>query len=338
MNIYELRVFVTLILLIGIAVPGCESNTKKEEIRETENIVTSSEPMIDLPINANAYPTIAEIVPAIESLVDFAQSTGWEIKVGGEGPKNYQSLLDTGVLSVIFKNRYSGTDIAVSQNYSVGDFYLQYPTKEIPEYHFWIHNGEFDYAWDSEMAYKGIKHRVKQCLPNYECSFDGRTLFKDSIVDPSLLTPTSPSGARKRYNIPEDDNARSHMFILAYEIQNLMNQYPKIIQTPLSSHDDCIELFGRKNSVSWTNPYNGEPIKELPWENVTQYMWDNIYTDSNTQFDTEPNDPPDAYSLAGNYSFVGEKSIDGDRFVYVQFYFLLPDKKPAAYLVIADID
>ncbi len=324
-----------IILLINSLAAGC---TKTEQIaasppetpgenvidEEVHQVTTVSEP-VEEPYNPDGEPETAFKSLMIRSIIKKASVFYWELMVGGDGPENYESLLEEGILPIIFTNRYTGADIRNTSRYSPGDIYLHFPTKDNPVFSFWDHYGEKDYAYDPSLALQGEKHPL-QGMDEY--TTDGRTLYLDVEVSPEEMALTSSaSGCRERYGIPPDDEARARVLLVFDAMDKIMRSAGSWIDDVPSSLDGYLELVGRRNPVAWTNPYTGEPMHEVPWANVPQCQH------TGSPFNEpipELGNNKNLSSLAGNYSFAIGPERD-----YAQFYFKQPDGSIGAYIVLA---
>lgn len=328
-----------ILLAIGILLFSCatatpapvQNNTPPETSppRQVVNITLPSlGEAIQEPVNPDGEMAVSAKEIAIASLITRSMSLGWELLVSNKAPETYDDLLETGALPFILANRYTGNDIKITSTYSPGDIFLLFPSKVQPEFHFWQYYGEKDLGYNPSVGSDGKRHPL---IGNPEYTTDGQTLYNDVAVNPADLITSIPDGGRERYGIPVNDEARSRIFVVYDATQTLIgNAYEMGIKAPLDL-DSFIAIYGRRNPVSWTNPYTGEPMKQVPWVKVATYR------DRNPEGIPMPDFSTSNYAnadLAGNYSYaVGNAMVEEyDLKAYMQFYFKLPDGSIAAYL------
>jgi hypothetical protein len=283
----------------------------------------------------------------IHSLIASASSDPWCLIVGGPQPTGYQQLVDSGALPIILANRYTGDDIVSTKDYSPGDFYIEFPTAESPVSRFWTHLGEQDWEYDAALAKELAATDERRPLSNHPPrpegadipseTTNGRTIFEEMSYDQSQIAmgfSCDRAYTRQYFEMPSDDDARARIIVVARAMQEVMRIWEPI-PIPLNSVDGFVNYVGRKNPVAWTNPYTGEPMREVPWNKVAYYE---PYPNSKVPFSPTDQAPHGGNSpLAGNYSFTNAPCPsfpDNDKNnVYAQFYFYLPNGTIAAYLV-----
>jgi hypothetical protein len=307
------------------------SNTPKLEdneipIEEVHQLASYST-LTEEPQNPNGDLAFTYLAINTRELILLAEIPNWGLIVGGDAPTSYESLLEKGALSVIFKNRYTGEDIRITDEYSPGDFNVHYPTPDDPAYNFWTYYGEEDYSYDPSVALPGERHHVAGVGgPDY--TTDGRTGYIDHVVSNMAAYTSGPVDSnREIYNIPPDDEARARMMILSVAVHTIMRYGTSWLESVPDSVDGYIELVGRKNPVAWVNPYTGQDISEVPWVEVPLFQEATPVNEPSLGFAQSD----DTTGLAGNYSFA--MGIEKN---YAQFYFLMADGSVGAYIAFAE--
>jgi len=268
----------------------------------------------------------------IESAINMG-TQAWTLLEGLQMPGDYNALVESGALPIIYLNPYTGEDMDESREYSPGDIWFHFPTPEEPNYRLWIHLGEMDINYDSQLAESG---EVVPMEFGPEFRTDGHTIFIEYELSPEEITSMEDVGdigaGREAWNFPADDTARLRIYTVFCSVQDLLTTLHADVPSNPESIDEVVALVGRKNPVSWTNPYTGEPMRNVPWVTLPFYS-DNI---SVPEESPSPQDGIDAEALVGNYSFVsGQHPIYGGqaRFpVVIQYYFYLPSGEVASYL------
>jgi len=286
----------------------------------------------------------ARHVGCIETIVFHIAPSCWRYVMGSHNPPDYDSLISSGTLVFIPANPYTGEDLKNTEEYSPGDIHLTFPTVSDPVYLMGTHLGEDDWRYDPDISEPG-EFVVAEEFGDGTYITDGRTyIYRNELPVEDLnvfFEDYDPDFEREYHGFPLDDDARVRMFSICWQVEVLFHFFHNELDNVPETFDGWVDLLGRKNPISWTNPYTGEPMTEVPWVNVSNYCEGNQRTGQVP--DTSPwqgDDPPNAADLVGNYSYV-----DGDNPYFpsrthpvracAQFYFYLPDGKIAAYLVIA---
>jgi len=319
-----------------VSVPACQS---RDAYRPGDN--PASDPQLSGETRTDEgdplYPASEEDYPQyrlsyLEYLFNQTAQT-WSLLEGSEIPPDYHSLLESGALPIIPVNPYTGEDIRITRDYSPGDIYLSFPSTEDPAYRLWWHLGEFDRDYNPELASRGeiVPHEY---IPEFRT--DGRTLYLEYELSPEEMegmhTAMGLAERREMLNFPGDDEGRIIIYQVCQAVQHLLIDAGNSLPPNSASIDDIIATVGRKNPVSWTNPYTGEPMRNVPWVRLPFYS-DNA---SVPQLSPSPQDKIDKEALAGNYSFVTGRHPNYDeqydRTAIIQFYFYLPSGEVASYL------
>jgi hypothetical protein len=167
---------------------------------------------------------------------------------------------------------------------------------------------------------------------------DGRTLYWDEQMDFDWYAANDPGPVRglDRFGIPADDEARTRVYLVYRAMNEIMCHAGDILASVPSSLDDYVALLGRRNPVTWTNPYTNEPMHEVPWAEVPCYYGANPADDPLPDINAPPQDEAASSEPAGNFSYALGLSpvVEGENRGYAQFYFYLPDGSLAAYLAV----
>jgi hypothetical protein len=334
-------ILASLISIVMFAISSC-SVSLPAAYAQTEDVNGDdiADSITENPENPNALPNwLQSGLPAF--FIQLASQTLWNLKNGQPGPSSFESLIGTGTLAVIPFNPYTGEDVISTPDYSPGNFFLSFPTVDDPVVKFWTYLGDDSENYDPDLYTSGEIRPMGNGSDEYYT--DGRTIFLNTIVTEeyidSLDDIVDPSSFRESLNFPVDDDARVAIYTVArfteslfYFIGNRPADFP-------NSLDGMIAIVGRKNPISWTNPYTNEPMEEVPWIQVPFYNCGDQGLGKIPDASPWPQEGIDKDALAGNYSFIAGSSPynpnePGERTACAQFYFYLPNGDIAAYHVV----
>ena len=282
------------------------------------------------PRNEYGNPVMQWKSSVIEMHLTQAFNTNKDLK-GGPFPSSYEELISTGLLPIMFHNRYTGQPVVNTAEYSRGDIY--YSVDAISDTLVYsIHFGDQDQTFDPDLT--NGQYKPCECDPRYATT-DGKTIRWEMRL-PSDLLADSPasSDTRESFNIPAGDDSRASIFIVYQSISKFMYKACENLDALPGSLDDYIALIGEKNPSAWINPYTGLSMTEVGWYDVPLYYdWDRLAEPITTLKEDGQNIPE---GIAGNYSFnIGDSPLmEGETRAYVKFYFKEPDGSISAYLAI----
>ena len=336
-------IFVIIILFL---ITSCASQKQDAQLPLTDNpeanpdpglkVVTTEEDTSSgvMPNNPNGLRWYEWQSGYVHWIAGMAMFTNRNL-MGCDFPMDYDELLSSGLLPVIFHNRYTGEPIKSTEEYAPGDIFygVDLSTSTLT---FSIHRGPLDEVFDPEstggewLPYRGsLRDSVT----------DGKTVKMEMVLDPTAFNNSVPASEfREYFRFPLDDDARVRISIVYQFINDLMYQLGGFVDQVPGSLDDYIAMVGEKNPVAWINPYTGEPMRQVEWFSVPLYYGvtnDPVY-DPMPDITPDPTAPPPPEDIAGNYAYkVGSSPIADTEFrPYAQFYFKQPDGSIAAYLAI----
>ncbi|MCX6645026.1 MAG: hypothetical protein NTY09_01505 [bacterium] len=306
------------------------SNTQGVAIDETR----SASGLVD-PENPNGSWWFEWQSGYVEWIIGMAIYTNRDL-MGAEFPANYDELLSSGLMPVIFHNRYTGQPIASTKDYSSGDIYYNVDFST-GLYSYSRYQGPSDQVYDPELT----NGEWLPCSGNaLDSVTDGKTIKTVAVMDAETLdNPTPASEFREYYNFPADDESRVKVYIVYRFVNDLVYSLGEFVESVPFSLDDYIKMVGEINPVAWANPYNGGQMRQVDWvtvplcyefapiaESIPGITGDNTEKVYSQEF-------PD---LAGNYAFKLADSpvVDTEQRAYIQFYFKQPDGSIGAYLAI----
>jgi len=249
--------------------------------------------------------------------------------LGRRFPVNYDELLSSGLLPIVFENRYTAEPIKSTPEYSPGDIYYEAdPASGL--FRLYRHQGELDLDFDPE-ATEG-KDLPWTGSPT-DTVTDGKSIKTEIVLGPEAMAGSvPPSRFRIDFDIPTEDEARVRVLIVYRWVNDFMGRMGEFVdQVPLTL-DDYIDFVGQPNPVAWTNPYSGEPMKQVDWYDVPLYFcWERAGKPV-TGLSLGESEPPE--DIAGDYAFTVAPSpvVEGEMRAYALFYFKQPDGTPGAYL------
>ncbi len=250
---------------------------------------------------------------------------------GCEFPETYEEILSSGLLPMIYHNRYTGEPIKSTPEYSAGDIYYK-ADRESGMYYFYRYQGPQDQVYDPDAT--GGKDLPWEGSPR-DTVTDGESIKTVADWGPEGMAGSVPAAKfREDWNMPASDDSRVAVFIVYYWVNDVMYRLGEIVDQVPSTLDEYVEMLGERNPVAWTNPYSGEPMHAVGWYDVPLYYGWEPLTDSIKGIDIADPAPPDG--VIGNYSYMIAPSpvVEGENRSYAKFYFKEPDGSVAAYLAI----
>jgi len=255
--------------------------------------------------------------------------------VGCDFPLEYGGLLSSGLLPVIFHNRYTGEPIKSIEDYTPGDIYydVDLSTSTII---FCRYQGTQDQVFAPEITEGEWLSYLGSPMDSIT---DGKTIRTETVLDPTAFNNNVPaSDFREYFKFPQNDDARIKVFIVYNFTNDLMYQLGEFVDQVPGSVDDYISMIGEKNLISWTNPYTGEPMEQVEWYNVPLYFGNDPVVDPIPDITPDPNgvSSPIPEDIIGNYAYTFGYSpvVENELRAYAQFYFRQPDGSIAAYIAI----
>ncbi|HDS30713.1 MAG TPA: hypothetical protein ENN67_06690 [Firmicutes bacterium] len=252
--------------------------------------------------------------------------------IGGPFPESYEELLSAGLLPIKFHNRFTGEPIKDVPEYSPGDLYFSADkVTGVLVYSYYM--GEQDQIYNPSISegkfvpFAGEARYAKT---------DGKTIAYTYDLSPDGMEDVgSNSYMRETSGMPADDDARASIFALYQVISKFMYKAAGNLDGLPATMDDFIAIVGEKNPVAWTNPYTGQPMREVESYDVPLYYnWERLHDPIEGFFEDQKNVP---VSVVGNFSYELFPSpvVDGEMRAYAKFYFKEPDGSISAYLAIA---
>jgi len=223
---------------------------------------------------------------------------------------NYESLLNDGLLAIIPRNPYTGVDVKSSLNYSPGDVLLAVNDQGgLMIQHLGNKEGDYD-----SNATEYTQLRYQKGSTEDELLTDGRTLytfhkFEDDELDDLYA---NLANSRKSYFKGQYSPEYVKIWWLQRQIQEMFTRYAQNHKDVLSTLDDYLNYYGRRNPAAWVNPYNNLPMKQVGWVDVA-YGSPPV---PDSYFETVD----DVASYAGNYSFAKISDSKGDKVVFALYY------------------
>lgn len=328
----------TIAVCIMLVSTGCSKHsadqipvTNKDIIENQERTMAVSSWGLNHPWNPDGDRWYEVQMNYIEWSFVSATNTYRDL-VGCPYPENYQEILEYGLVPINQNNRYTGNPMVSTDEYSPGDiFYEADPLTGM--FYLYTYLGDKDETYDPSFT-------NGQFLPwsGPDTVSDGKTVKTEKFIGTEIINGDAlTADIREYFYFPLNDDARVRMYIISDSMNRVMYWLSQMFDFVPDSIDEYVGMLGTKNDVAWTNPYTGQPMKEVEWVDVPLYYgWEPVQEPISGLNNNTGISPAQNSELAGNYSYKLENSpvIDGVMRSYAQFYFKLLDGSIAAYVAI----
>jgi hypothetical protein len=232
---------------------------------------------------------------------------------------NFNSLLNEGLLAIVFRNPYTGSDVKSSLKYAPGDCFISSGKEgNIFIYHSGDKQRFYEPGRDNydKLTYQAFTEKTMELLT------DGRSIINSSKLSADEYSDLLANIERGRQNYFGNNYPLSWIRIwwLNSQMHEIMIRYSFLNEQVPSDISDYLNYFGRKNPSAWVNPYTGSQMQKVSFADCRYFV------DRDWELQQAPVPPSfissraTTDSHAGNYSFDVFDDAEGTIAIFALYF------------------